>query len=42
LRRLWDAQGVSQERQDELIADTTAKGQPGVKIGPFTLGSKID
>jgi hypothetical protein len=42
LRRLWDAQGVSQERQDELIADTTAKAQPGAKIGPFTLGGKID
>jgi hypothetical protein len=42
LRRIWDAQGVSQERQDELIADTTAKAQPGAKIGPFTLGGKID
>ena len=42
MRRLWDAQGVSQERQDELIADTTAKAQPGAKIGPFTLGGKID
>jgi hypothetical protein len=42
LRRLWDAQGVCQERQDELIADTTAKAQPGAKIGPFTLGGKID
>jgi hypothetical protein len=42
LRRLWDAQGVSQERQDELIADTTAKAQPGAKIGPFSLGGKID
>ena len=42
LRRKWDARGVAQERQDALIADVTAKAQPGAKIGPFTLGGKID
>jgi len=37
LRELWDAQGVPQAKQDEVIADIVAKAQPGAKIGPFTL-----
>ena len=37
LRRQWDAEGVTKERQDELIAEVTAKAQPGAKVGPFTL-----
>ena len=39
LRDLWTRQGVSRERQDQLIAEVTAKAQPGAKIGPFTIPS---
>ena len=42
LRHSWDEQGVPKERQDELIADVTAKAQPGARVGPFTLCSEID
>jgi protein-L-isoaspartate O-methyltransferase len=42
LRRIWDAKGVSKERQDELIAEVTAKAQPRAKVGPFTLGGQIE
>lgn len=42
LRRLSDEQGVLKERQDELIADVTAKSQPGAKVGPFILNSEIE
>ena len=38
LRELWTAQGVTKERQDQLIAEIDAKAQPGAKIGPFTIG----
>ena len=37
LRTLWDAQGVPKEEQDRLIADVTAKAQPGAQVGPFRL-----
>lgn len=37
LRELWNAQGVPQTRQDEIIADIVAKAQPGAMIGPFVL-----
>jgi hypothetical protein len=37
LRALWTARGVSEERQAELIADVTAKAQPGASVGPWTL-----
>ncbi|WP_216846474.1 DUF3560 domain-containing protein [Granulicella sp. L56] len=42
LRRIWDAKGVSKERQDQLLAEVTAKAQPGAKVGPFTLGGQIE
>lgn len=38
LRALWTAQGVSEERQNEVLAQITAKAQPGARIGPFTIG----
>lgn len=38
LRELWTRQGVSKAKQDELIAETVKKAQPGAKIGPFTIG----
>lgn len=37
LRRGWTAQGVSRERQDELISQIAAKAAPGARIGPFTV-----
>ena len=37
LRTLWEAQGVPHEVQDRLIADVTAKAQPGAQVGPFRL-----
>ncbi len=37
LRELWTAKGVPIERQNELIADATAKAQPGAQVGPFTV-----
>lgn len=37
LRLMWTKKGVSRERQDELIADLTAKAQPGAYVGPFRI-----
>jgi hypothetical protein len=37
LRKMWTAQGVSQERQEEILADITAKAQPGAMVGPFRI-----
>lgn len=37
LRDIWDRQGVPEERQQEILADITAKAQPGAKVGPFTV-----
>jgi len=40
LRDLWTKQGVSEDRQQELIDDVTAKAQPGAQIGPWTIPKK--
>ena len=40
LRDLWDRQGVPTERQDKLIAEISAKAQPGAQVGPFTIPEK--
>lgn len=37
LRALWTEQGVPQERQDEVIAQITAKAQVGAWVGPFQI-----
>lgn len=37
LRELWTANGVSKERQDQLIAQIAAKAAPGAQVGPFTI-----
>jgi hypothetical protein len=37
LRKSWTAQGISQERQDEIIAQITAAAQPGAMVGPFRI-----
>jgi hypothetical protein len=38
LRAIWNAKGVAPEIQDAIIADVTAKAQPGAKVGPFVIG----
>ena len=38
LRAVWTAWGVSRERQEAILADLTAKAQPGARIGPFIIG----
>lgn len=40
LRAIWDAKGVSKERQEELLADLTAKARPGAMVGPFKIGEQ--
>lgn len=37
LRKMWTEQGISKEKQDSIIAETTAKAQPGASVGPFTI-----
>ncbi len=37
VRQLWDAQGVAKERQEEILAEVTAKVLPGAQVGPFRL-----
>lgn len=39
LRELWTRQGVPQPRQDAIIAEVTAKAQPGQRVGPFIVGA---
>ncbi|WP_233890088.1 hypothetical protein [Paraburkholderia flagellata] len=41
LRATWTAEGVPLARHDELIAQITAKGAPGAKVGPFTIPAHI-
>jgi len=37
LRELWTRQGVTKERQDEIIFDIERKAQPGAMVGPFMI-----
>ena len=37
LRALWTKQGVSKERQDELIRQIGEKAKPGADVGPFKI-----
>jgi hypothetical protein len=37
LRGLWDSQGVPKEKQAEILAEVTAKAQPGASVGPFVI-----
>jgi hypothetical protein len=39
LRASWTADGVSQERQDQMIAQIVAKAQPGAMVGPFHINA---
>lgn len=38
LRDRWTKEGVPKEKQDAIIADATAKAQPGAHVGPFVIG----
>jgi len=38
LRALWTAQGVTQERQEEVLRQITAKAQPAYLAGLFSEG----
>lgn len=41
LRASWTADGVPQARQDQMIADITAKAQPGAMVGPFRIPDRL-
>ncbi|MGQ0555573.1 MAG: hypothetical protein ACT4PN_06485 [Nitrospiraceae bacterium] len=36
-RAYWTQQGVDPALQDRLMADLTAKAQPGAWVGPFQI-----
>ena len=36
-RALWTRQGVNHATQDQIVADITAKAQPGAWVGPFQI-----
>lgn len=42
VRAIWDAKGVPLEKQDAMLADITAKAQPGAQVGPFIIVKTID
>lgn len=42
LRATWTEMGVSVARQDELIAEITAKAQHGAPVGPFRIGYRTE
>lgn len=39
LRELWNAKGVPEARQNEMLAEIEAKAQPGAQVGPFIISS---
>ncbi len=39
LRKIWDAQGVPEEKQNDLIEGIAAKATPGARVGPFTVAA---
>ena len=42
LRKLLADKGVPQAKQDEIIADATAKAQPGAMVGPFQIPVEVE
>lgn len=42
LRETWTAQGVSAEKQDDLIQMIAAKALPGAMVGPFKVGAQLE
>lgn len=41
LREIWTAEGVTQEQQEEILAEITAAAQPGAMVGPFMIPFEI-
>jgi hypothetical protein len=39
LRDMWSMQGVSTERQNEIIRQVEAKARSGTRIGPWVLST---
>jgi hypothetical protein len=37
LRELWTRQGVDPATQERIVADLTAKPEPGAWVGPFQI-----
>jgi hypothetical protein len=37
LRRLWDAMGIPQDKQDAIVADIRKAAEPGARVGPFRV-----
>lgn len=35
LRSIWTEQGVSEQRQNEILQEIRMKAQPGAQVGPF-------
>jgi len=42
LRQLWTKAGVSEERQNQILAQIHAKAQPGAMVGPFRIPGRVD
>ena len=42
LRQLWTEAGVSEDRQNQIIAEIHAKAQPGAWVGPFRIPARLD
>lgn len=38
LRSIWTEQGVSEQRQNEILKAIRMKAQPGAQVGPFKIG----
>jgi hypothetical protein len=41
IRARWTRQGVDHATQDHIVADITAKAQPGAWVGPFQIPDEI-
>ncbi len=41
VRARWTRQGVDHATQDQIVADITAKAQPGAWVGPFQISDEI-
>lgn len=41
LRKIWTDKGVSEARQNEMIAEIEAKARPGAMVGPFRVAEAI-
>lgn len=42
LRELWTEAGVSEDRQNQILAEIHAQAQPGAMVGPFRIPERLD